>query len=111
MSVVRLDRANRPKAVSRSIDQFPDVLTLGDVAEILRRSPDRTRTWLRKGEIHAVRVGGQWRVAKSVLVAFLSGQVNFVSQPQQIKTATVLEPTKAVAEVHGDGAPQSRNRS
>lgn len=72
MSVVRLDRKARPL----SLDDYPDVLTLGDVAEILRRSPDRTRTWLRKGEIHAVRVGGQWRVAKSVLVAFLSGQVN-----------------------------------
>lgn len=76
MSVVKLSRANRPEVVPRSIDQFPDVLTLGDVAEILRRSPDRTRQWLRRGEIHAVRVGGQWRVAKSVLIAYLSGQVN-----------------------------------
>lgn len=70
MSVVRLDRATRP----RSLDEYPDVLNLEEVAAILRRSPDRTRTWLRKGEIHAVRVGGQWRVAKAVLIAFLSGE-------------------------------------
>jgi len=70
MSVVRLDRAGRP----RSLDDYPDVLNLEEVATILRRSPDRTRSWLRTGEIHAVRVGGQWRVAKSVLIAFLSGE-------------------------------------
>jgi excisionase family DNA binding protein len=64
--------ATRP----RSLDEYPDVLTLREVAEILQRSEDRTRSWLRKGEIHAVRVGGSWRMAKSVLVAFLSGQVN-----------------------------------
>jgi len=71
VSVVRLDRTTCP----RSLDDYPDVLDLRDVAEILRRSEDRTRTWLRTGAIHAVRVGGQWRVAKSVLVAFISGEV------------------------------------
>lgn len=70
VSVARIDRKTRP----RSLADYPDVLDLHDVAAILRRSEDRTRTWLRKGEIHAVRVGGQWRVAKSVLVAFLSGE-------------------------------------
>ncbi len=70
MSVVKLDRKTRP----RSFDDYPDVLDLHDVAEILRRSEDRTRSWLRTGAIHAVRVGGSWRVAKVVLVAFLSGE-------------------------------------
>lgn len=70
MNVVRLDRKARP----RSLADYPDVLTLRQVAEILQRSEDRTRTWLRKGEIHAVRVGGSWRVAKSVLVAHLFGE-------------------------------------
>ncbi len=69
MSVVKLNRPPRP----RSLDDYPDVLNLYEVAAILRRSPDRTRTWLRTGAIHSVRVGGQHRVAKSVLVAFLSG--------------------------------------
>ena len=70
MSVVKLDRRAHP----RSLDDYGDVLTLRDVAEILMRSEDRTRTWLRTGAIHAVRVGGSWRVAKSVLVAYLSGE-------------------------------------
>ncbi len=70
VSVVRLDR----KARRRSLDDYPDVLTLREVAEILRRSEDRTRTWLRKGEIHAVRVGGSWRVSKQVLIAYLCGE-------------------------------------
>jgi excisionase family DNA binding protein len=70
MSVVKLDRAARP----RSLDDYPDVLNLYEVAAILRRSPDRTRTWLRKGEIHAVRVGGSWRVSKQALIAFISGE-------------------------------------
>jgi excisionase family DNA binding protein len=70
VSVVKLNRPTRP----RSLDEYPDVLTLREVAVILRRSEDKTRTWLRTGAIHAVRVGGQWRVAKSVLVGFLSGE-------------------------------------
>jgi excisionase family DNA binding protein len=69
MSVVRLDRKTRP----RSLDDYPDVLTLREAAEILRRSEDRTRTWLRTGAIHGVRVGGSWRVSKQVLIAFISG--------------------------------------
>ncbi len=70
MSVVRLNRKTRP----RSLDDYPYVLNLEEVAAILGRSPDRTRTWLRSGAIHAVRVGGSWRVSKAVLVAFLSGE-------------------------------------
>jgi excisionase family DNA binding protein len=70
MSVVRIDHKTRP----RSLDEYPDVLTLREVAQILRRSEDRTRTWLRTSAIHAVRVGGSWRVAKSVLIAHLSGE-------------------------------------
>jgi hypothetical protein len=70
MSVLKLDSKARP----RSFDDYPDVLTLHQVAEILQRSEDRTRTWLRSGAVHGVRIGGSWRVAKSVLVAFLSGQ-------------------------------------
>jgi excisionase family DNA binding protein len=70
VSVVNLNRPARP----RSLDDYPDVLNLYEVAAILRRSPDRTRTWLRSGAIHAVRVGGSWRVAKSVLIAYLSGE-------------------------------------
>jgi excisionase family DNA binding protein len=70
MSVVRLDS----RARLRSLADYPDVLTLRQVAEILQRSEDRTREWLRKGEIHAVRVGGSWRVAKAVLIAHLSGE-------------------------------------
>jgi excisionase family DNA binding protein len=70
MSIVKLDRARRP----RSLADYPDVLDLHDVAAILRRSEDRTRSWLRTGAIHAVRVGGSWRVSKQVLVAYLSGE-------------------------------------
>lgn len=70
MSVVRL---NRPTP-QRSLDDYPDVLNVHEVAEILRRSEDRTTGWLRTGEIHAVRVGGQWRVAKSVLKTYLTGE-------------------------------------
>lgn len=70
MSVLKLDRASRP----RSFDPYPAVLDLHDVAEILGFSEDKARTWLRTGAIHAVRVGGRWRVAKSVLIAYLSGE-------------------------------------
>jgi excisionase family DNA binding protein len=67
---VKLDRTLRP----RSLDVYPAVLDLRDVAEILGRSEDRTRSWLRSGGVHAVRVGGQWRVSKQVLIAWLSGE-------------------------------------
>jgi len=70
VSVVKLVRTARP----RPLDDYPDVLDLHDVAEILRHSEDRTRTWLRSGAIHSVKVGSKWKVAKSVLIAFLSGE-------------------------------------
>ncbi len=53
---------------------YPVVLDVHQVAEILHRSEDRTRQWLREGHIHAIRVGGSWRVARVVLERHLLGE-------------------------------------
>jgi excisionase family DNA binding protein len=59
---------------SNLLDGYPVVLNLHQVAEILQRSEDRTRLWLREGHIHAIRVGGSWRVARVVLERHLLGE-------------------------------------
>jgi len=53
---------------------YPVVLNVHEIASILQRSEDRTRQWLREGHIHAVRVGGSWRVARVVLERHLLGE-------------------------------------
>ncbi len=53
---------------------YPPVLDIHQVAEILHRSEDRTRQWLRGGPIHAIRVGASWRVARVVLERYLLGE-------------------------------------
>jgi excisionase family DNA binding protein len=56
------------------LDGLPPVLTLRQVAEVLQRSEDRTRLWLRSGAVPAIRVGGSWRVARIVLERHLLGE-------------------------------------
>lgn len=56
------------------LDGYPVVLDVHAVAAILGRSEDRTRQWLREGHIHAIRVGGSWRVARITLERFLVGE-------------------------------------
>lgn len=49
------------------------VLRVGEVAEILRMTPDAVRKRLTDGTLPGVKIGGAWRVPLVRLEAFLAG--------------------------------------
>ena len=50
------------------------VLTLQEVARLLRVSRKTAEKLVRTGQIHAVRVGRVWRIPKEALEDFLAGK-------------------------------------
>jgi excisionase family DNA binding protein len=53
-------------------ENFPDVLTVPQVAEILRVGRNTAYDLVRSGAIKGVKVGRQIRVAKSSVIEFIS---------------------------------------
>ena len=48
------------------------LLTIPDVAEFCRVSERTVRRWIKAGELPAIRLGRQWRIAKKDFERFLS---------------------------------------
>ncbi len=51
-----------------------DVLTIEDVAEILRVSTSTVRKLIDAGDLKAFKVGGQWRIRRSDLDRYIEKQ-------------------------------------
>lgn len=47
-------------------------LTCAEAADIMREQPDTVRRRCKAGQIHAVKLGSQWRIAESELAIFMS---------------------------------------
>lgn len=47
------------------------VFTIEEIAETLKVSVDTVRRMIRDGEIHAIKVRGQWRITKEALDHYL----------------------------------------
>ncbi|MFW5703675.1 MAG: helix-turn-helix domain-containing protein [Patescibacteria group bacterium] len=58
-----------------SIDNLPDLLTIGEVAEILRVSPLTIKRWGKKGKLPAIRINsrGDRRYKKEVVLEMIGG--------------------------------------
>lgn len=54
-----------------SLDELPDVLTLGEAAAVLRISESGARALAASGELPARKVGQQWRIGREVLREFI----------------------------------------
>ncbi len=52
-------------------DDFPKVLTVQEVAAILRVDVKTVRNWLGSGTLQGVRVGGVWRVREDAISSLL----------------------------------------
>ena len=52
---------------------YPDILTVGEVAKILRINPIQVRERSRSGDLPAFKVGSLWRYPKRWLVAYMVG--------------------------------------
>lgn len=66
---VDLDAARRVRDL---IDGYPEVLTPGEAAVLLRTSTSTIGRLIRLGRVPATKVGGRWRLRKSALLAFLA---------------------------------------
>lgn len=62
-----------PIDVPEWLDDLPDVLTIDDVARVLRIGQGGAYELVRAGDLFAVRIGRSLRVPKPALVAYLGG--------------------------------------
>lgn len=53
----------------------PDILTLEEVAEYLRLTPQTIYKWAQEKRIPAVKLGKEWRFRKSILDRWLDDQI------------------------------------
>lgn len=48
-----------------------ELLTVNEVAQILKIHPFTIRLWLKQGKLSGVKIGGRWRVRRSALEGFI----------------------------------------
>lgn len=84
LQMKRVLTLSEPKLWSEPMD---NLLTLKEVAAALRVTTVGARRWLKDGMIPAFKVGKDWRIKESDLVAFLEGQRWTPAQPAATDTA------------------------
>lgn len=52
------------------------LLTIHETAELLRVNDATVRTWVRSGELRALKVGREWRIGEQDLEDFLNSNAN-----------------------------------
>lgn len=52
-------------------DEYPAILNISDVAEILGVTPNTVRKLVKTNSLHAVKVGKRYKVTKNKLLAYL----------------------------------------
>lgn len=52
-----------------------NLLTVPEAAEKLRIAPWTMRHWLRKGKIHGVKIGRDWKIKESAIKRAIDGEV------------------------------------
>lgn len=67
-----MPKTNKPPQTI-SIDNLPDLLTIGEVADLLRVSPLTIKRWGKKGKLPAIRINsrGDRRFKKGVVLHLL----------------------------------------
>jgi excisionase family DNA binding protein len=71
------------------LDDLPPLLTVREVARLLRRSEAGTYAWLRAGGLRHLRVQGTIRVLKVDIEAFMSGR-STAGGPAQTEATRVI---------------------
>lgn len=63
---------NDPSLVDRIIEDLPEIVTVDEIAEVLRVENPTVRRWIRDDHLHGIRLGQRLvRVYKDDLRAFL----------------------------------------
>lgn len=52
-------------------NDYPDILTLSDICEILRIGKNKASYLLNSGQIKAFQIGGHWKVSKQNLMDYI----------------------------------------
>jgi excisionase family DNA binding protein len=52
------------------------VLTIADLASIVRVHPNTVRNWIDKGDLAAFKTGTTWKIVTDTAIAFLEAQSN-----------------------------------
>jgi len=60
-----------------------DLLTLSEVAKILRFSERTTREFIRRGELPAAKIGSSFRIKRSDVEALINKQVDVEEKAQE----------------------------
>lgn len=63
--------------MTKSLNEYPDILTADDLMAILDISRCTAYKLLRNGSIPAIKIGKQYRILKKVLADFLSSNYAF----------------------------------
>lgn len=57
------------------LDDLPDLLTVADLAQVLRIGRNSAYRLVRSGEIPSIRIGRAYRVPKAALIDYIQRQV------------------------------------
>lgn len=55
----------------RKLDNYPDVLTVDDIIEILMIGRNKTYQLIKEGRIKTIRIGRKHRIAKKILIDYI----------------------------------------
>ncbi len=58
------------------------LLTIHEVADLLKVNESTVRQWVRAGELRAIKFGKEWRVAHKDLEAYLNAHANRPPDPE-----------------------------
>jgi excisionase family DNA binding protein len=88
-----------------------NLLTVEEVAGLLRVDEASVRRWLRQGQLHGVKVGRSWRVDETALQAFLGKYTEmepqlqphwFVAEAEALAASTALGHAEKPGDVRKD---------
>jgi excisionase family DNA binding protein len=68
---INLDRTSLTVGRIALREPAPEVLTLGEAAELLRLSPEQLESAAASGELPGRRIAGEWRFSQSALISWL----------------------------------------
>ncbi len=66
-----MENIKKPAESSMSLELYPDVLTVSDVATILRINKSTVYQLLKEGVIPHRRIGTAYRISKNALIGFI----------------------------------------
>ncbi|HQY29887.1 MAG TPA: helix-turn-helix domain-containing protein [Thermomicrobiales bacterium] len=84
---------------------IPGLLTVADAAQVLDRSTEQVRRYLREGRLKGRRLGGQWFIDDKALDAFRQEMTEANVWTDRLKPASAIGALDAVVGIgHGGGS-------